>query len=360
MIPLRPSSAHVWTKCPGQPTMVSRLPPEVPSDPAREGTCAAWVAEMVLTNQVPNAAAMLGRSHENGWLVTDEMVAYIAKYVDHVRSHGGQISVERKVRLNQWVEGTPDAFAVLGDGGILRADDLKYGFGIVEAYRNPQVSVYVGAILRHLVARGVIIKQIVIGIYQPRAWHPAGIYRTWTCTPEQLMAFVAEIEAAIPATQVSDPVLVPGSHCDYCPAAATCAAVTHENYRIHEAIASSTQRHMSGEELSRELAFLELAQDMLDARTTAVHAEAEARMKRAQHIPGWHMEERRGNRRWKVPAPVVKALTGIDPEVKKMVTPSELERLGASPVAVRAITELPIIKPALKRIPPGYYKGLFK
>jgi hypothetical protein len=360
MIPLRPSSAHVWTKCPGQPTMVSRLPPEVPSDPAREGTCAAWVAEMVLTGQVPDAAAMLGRSHENGWLITDDMVAYIAKYVEQVRSHGGKVSVERKVRLNRWVEGTPDAFAVLDADGVLRADDLKYGFGIVEPYRNPQVSIYVAAILRHLTSRDVIIRRVVIGIYQPRAWHPAGVYRTWACTPEQLMEFVHEIEATIPDTQVENPKLTAGSHCDHCPAAATCAAVAHENYRVFEHVASDTQRHMSGDELARELSFLQLAQDMLDARTTAVYAEAEARMKQAQHIPGWHMEERRGQRRWKVPAPVVKALTGIDPEVKKMVTPAELERLGASPVVVKAITELPLIKPKLTRIPPGYYKGLFK
>ena len=353
MIPLRPSSAHIWTQCPGQPTMAGRMPPETPSDAAREGTCAAWVAEMMLTGQpVP-------KQHENGWIVTDDMVSHVTKYVELVRSHGGQISVERKVRLNQWVEGTPDAFAVLDAEGILHADDLKYGFGIVEPYRNPQVSIYVGAILRHLSARGVTIRRVEVGIYQPRAWHPAGVYRTWVCEPHQLMAFVQEIEAAIPATQEANPKLTPGSHCEYCPAAATCPAVAHENYRVYSKVCADTQRHMSQVELGEELAFLELAEDMLKARRTAVNAEAEARLKRAQHIPGWHLGERRGNRRFTVPAKMVRALTGIDPTEPKMVTPAELERKGASPVMVEAITETPIIAPKLERIPPGFYNNLF-
>ena len=354
MIPLRPSSAHMWMHCAGQPTMAGRMPPESPSDAAREGTCAAWVAEMMLTDQpVPT-------QHENGWLVTDDMVSHITKYVELVRSHGGQVHVERKVRLNQWVEGTPDAFAVLDTEGVLYADDLKYGFGIVEPYRNPQISIYAASILRYLSSRDVIIRRVEIGVYQPRAWHPAGAYRTWVIEPHQLMAFVHEIEAAIPATQAANPVLTPGRHCEYCPAASTCAAVTHENYRIYQTVCADTQRHMSSEELARELGFLELAEDMLKARRTAVNAEAEARLKRAQHIPGWHLGERRGNRRFTVSAEVVRALTGVDVEVKKMVTPAEAERMGASPVMLKAITEVPIIAPKLERIPPGFYNNLFR
>ncbi len=204
------------------------------------------------------------------------------------------------------------------------------------------------------------IRQVIIGIYQPRAWHPAGVYRTWVCHPEQLMAFVAEIEAVIPATQVPSPRCTPGSHCEHQPCAATCAAVAHENYHIHEHLAADTQRHMSTPELAEELAFLERAEDLLKARSTAVKAEAEARIKRAEHIPGWHLEERRGNRRWKVGAAVIKAITGIDPTVAKMVTPAEVERLGAAPAAVQLLTESPLIAPMLKRVPPGYYKAMFE
>jgi hypothetical protein len=72
------------------------------------------------------------------------------------------------------------------------------------------------------------------------------------------------------------------------------------------------------------------------------------------------MEERRGTRRFKVGPEIVKVLTGVDPETKKMVTPAELERMGASPQVVKLITETPTLKPALKKVPPGYYTSLFK
>lgn len=357
---LRPSSSHIWTKCAAMPLMSSRVPPGDVGDPAREGTCAAWVAEMVLTGAVSTAADMVGQSHENGWLVEPDMAQHIQKYVDRVRSYGGEIHTERKVRLNQHIAGTPDAFAVLGSDHVLIVDDLKYGFGLVEPYQNPQVCIYAGAILRMLTARGVRVDRVVIGIYQPRAWSPAGIHRIWSCYPEELMSFVQTIEEAGNAAQNPNAPATPGAHCEYCDAAATCAANAAENYRVYERNASQQQRHMTVEELAKELDFLEMASDMLKGRKSAVEAEAAARMKRAETIPGWHMEQRAGQRRFTVPAATVRALTGLDPEVPKMVTPAELERMGASDAVVARITETPRTAPRLKKVAPGYYANLFK
>ena len=47
-IETRPSAAHRWTKCSAAPLFASRAGPQPTSDPAREGTCAAWVAELML------------------------------------------------------------------------------------------------------------------------------------------------------------------------------------------------------------------------------------------------------------------------------------------------------------------------
>lgn len=357
---LRPSASHIWRHCAAMPTMASRVPTEVPGDPAREGTCAAWVAEMVLTGAVSTAADLVGKSHENGWLVEPDMAQRIQKYVDLVRSYGGEIHTERKVRLNEHIAGTPDAFAIMGSDGVLIVDDLKYGFGLVEPFENEQVSIYAGAILRMLTRKGVHIKRVVIGIYQPRAWSPAGIHRTWSCFPEELMAFVAKIEEAGRAAQNPDAPATPGAHCEYCPAAATCAANAAENYRVYDRLATQVQRHMTAEEMAEELTFLEIASDMLKGRKSAVEAEATARMKRAETIPGWHMEQRAGHRRFRVSAATVKALTGIDPEVPKMVTPAELERMGANETVVARLSETPRTAPRLKKVPPGYYANLFK
>ena len=356
---LRPSSAHVWTKCAIQPLMASRMPPEVPSDPAREGTCAAWLAEMVLTKQAPTAADMIGAIHENGWVVDAEMAYHIQPYIDKVRSHGGTVHTERKVILNQHIKGTPDAFAVLDAEGVLRVDDLKYGYLIVEPFQLPQTAIYTGAILRMLTARDVVIRRVVIGIYQPRSWHPAGIYRTWVTNPEELMAFVRWIEAQGELCQNPNAMATPGEHCEYCPAASTCAAVAHEGYRVHSMLVAETQRHMSATEAVNELAFLDMIEKMISGRKKAVEAEVEARIQKAEHFPGWHLEERRGNRRFKFDPLMVRITTGVDPRAMKVVSPAELERMGADPAKVALVSEMPRIAPKLKRVSKNYYANLF-
>lgn len=335
------------------------MPPEVPGDPAREGTCAAWVAEMVLTGQAKTTAELVGKSHENGWVVTPDMAQHIAKYVDSLRACGGTMHVERKVRLNKHIAGTPDGYAVLDPQAILKVKDLKYGYEIVEPYRNTQVSIYAGAILRGLVARGVVINRVEISIYQPRAWHPLGVDRVWVIRPEELMAFVHEIEAAGERCQNPMALAQPGDHCHYCPAASTCAANAHEVYRIAAHVTAGQQRHMRPDEMAEELKFLTTASEMITGRLKAVRTEAEARVGRGERIPGWHMESGAGQRRWKLPAATVKALTGMDLSSDATITPAEAERRGMNVDLVKSLTETPRLTPKLKPIPAGFYTQLF-
>lgn len=354
MIHLRPSSAHVWTKCALSPRLMALAPPEEPSDPAREGTCAAWVAEMVLRGERTDCAAMINEAHENGWVVDVPMARYVQGYVDTVRSYGGQIDVERKVRLNGHIAGTPDSFAILADD-TLRVDDLKYGFEIVEP-TTPQIHIYGGALVRQLAARDVKIRRVILGVYQPRAFHPSGIHRTITMWPEDFMRKVHEIERAGEAAQRDDAMATPGLHCRRCSGAARCSAVTHEVYKCHTVMLNGQQRPMTPRELAQEMEFLELAEALLKGRKDAIEAEASAR---SEAIPGWHKERGRGQRRWKVDASMVRMVTGIDPTAGKMVTPAELERMGAAPELVEHLTETPLTKAKWKRVPEGYYAALF-
>ena len=66
-IETRPSAAHRWTKCSAAPLFASRAGPQPTSDPAREGTCAAWVAELLLTDQ-PVEVGMMHRGHSGSGL----------------------------------------------------------------------------------------------------------------------------------------------------------------------------------------------------------------------------------------------------------------------------------------------------
>jgi len=358
MIQLRPSAAGIWANCAAYPYLAERLPPEPPSDPAMEGTCAAWLAEMVLTGQAETCRDMLGQTHpENGWVVDVEMARHIQGYVDTVRSYGGRIDVERKVRLNEMIEGTPDATAIVKDK-LLIVDDLKYGFDPVEPL-SEQVVIYAGAILRRASRYNITIGEVRLGIYQPRAYHPSGTHRTIALWPEELMRRVKWIEEAGQRAQHPAPMATPGAHCEYCPAAAICSAVAHENYRIYHRMIAQQARHMTPTEAANELAFLDLAEDMLKARKRAVHAECEARLAKGERIPGWMRHSGKGQRRWKAKAATVKMLTGIDPQGGSMITPAEMERRGADPAVVSLLTETPNTKAKLVRVPDGYYEKLF-
>ena len=358
MIQLRPSSSSIWANCAAMPRFAATLPEPEPTDPAREGTCAAWVAEMVLTGQAERASDMIGASHENGWLVDSEMVHHIQNYVDLLRSRGGRIIAESFVRLNEMIAGTPDAIAVVDDEGVLYGDDLKYGYSPVDPYRNTQVSIYVAAVLATL---NVPIKNVVIGIYQPRSMHPDGIYRKWETTPAELMKFVEWIKERGHECQDTESVATPGRHCEYCPAAASCTALAQSVYSGFDVMRSTRQTHLDGKKLAQELDFLKQMEKMVKARVSAIESETIARMSAGDYIPGWGMEERVGKRKFTASPTDIALATGIDPyEEQKLCTPAELERRGAPKEIVARMSTQPRISPKLTKRGDDHFKRLFE
>jgi len=364
IIPCRPSASHRWTECLRSARFALELPEQEPNDPAREGTCAAWVAEMVLTGQAEKTDDLIDASHENGWLVDVQMVHDVQKYIDHLRAHGGSIEAERKVYLNPMIEGTPDAYAVVNNTTLI-ADDLKYGYKIVEPYRNTQVAIYAAALLKMLNHHGVIIDKIIIGIYQPRASHPEGIYRTWELTPNALMEFVAWIEGRAHAAQDVSCKATPGVHCMHCQAAHKCDALDRTNYRNYDVISGDSMVDMPPEMIAHKLDFYKKAKAMMDAAASALETEAKSRMKRSEHIPGYGFEDQYGRKVFTASADVIKALTGVDPYASpKLATPAEIVRRSKNKKQAEKFiarhTSRPRIPPKLVKRAPDYYTKLFK
>ena len=356
MIDLRPSSSGIWTVCALAPHLWQGVA-DVETDAAREGTCAAWLAETCVRED-RDPIDMLDVQHPNGWVVDNEMVYHIQGYVDRLRSYDGVVDVERKVRLNAYIAGTPDAFAVVRDDRLV-VDDLKYGYRAVDP-TSPQMFIYAGAILRRLLSRqDVKIKQVTLGIYQPRIYHPSGPYRSVTMWPEEIMSYVHEIELAAERVQQPSPIATPGGHCRYCKAAGVCSAAANALYDAYETMRLGQERDLTIDEIGRELEFLGLVDDLVTARKTAIKAEATTRLDRGERIPGWHMQHGSGRRKWSASADTVHLMTGVDPTDTTMVTPAELERRGANRRVVRNLTETVKTAPSLKRIPQGYFAAMF-
>jgi len=337
---LPPSSSHRWTNCALAVPASQAYPDEPEGDEAREGTCAAWLAQIVLTGHAANTAAAIGATHENGWMVTAEMARDVQEYVDLIHKRGGTTSCEAFVTLSTdpLIAGTTDLTATIASIPTLYVDDLKYGRKIVEVRKNTQLVIYAAAILRKY-APGTF-NLVQLGIYQPRAFHRAGVYRKWVVSVAEIERMAAEIIEAGRRAYGPNPIGTPGDWCTYCPIATRCEALAQTNYARISVVHSQSHRDMTPLEISRELDFLEEAEATLKARRKAVTAEAEQRA-RSERIPNYGLEMGTGQKRFKADRVTVRMMTGIDPVEEKMCTPAELIRRGASKDVVAALSIVP-------------------
>lgn len=186
---LSPSAASRWLACPGSVALESTCPDES-SEYADEGTAAHFLGSECLTHN-RNAADYIGRTiaitpeGEGAWLadapantrqfdVDADMAEHVQKYLDYVRSLGGELLIEQRLSISfitgeADAEGTSDAVVLLGDELIVV--DLKYGRGVkVDADNNEQLSIYGAAALEEF---GIIgdFDRVRMVIHQPRLNH---------------------------------------------------------------------------------------------------------------------------------------------------------------------------------------------
>lgn len=255
---LSPSGARRWMACAGSLAMEAGIP-DRGSEFADEGTAAHFLASECLEGE-HDAKFFLGQQIEVGadetcWLgmtgqvgarvfeVDADMCREVQKYIDAVReaAQGGELHVEQ--RLPIFGGAIPDQFgtsdAVIVGGTVLHVMDLKYGQGVqVFAEENEQLMLYALGALDEFDALGSI-DTVRMTVAQPRLNH----FDTWECTVEHLRAFeqraiAAGQRALLLADMYKDGPngilkadLVPGDHCKFCKAKATCPSLTDKVLR---------------------------------------------------------------------------------------------------------------------------------
>lgn len=358
MIQLRPSSAFKWSNCALNPHFEAAAGPEEVTDAAREGTCAAWVAECVLRGDAYSADDLVGRNHENGWLVNLDMAYYVQKYINHVRSRGGTVSAEQRVVICAFIQGTLDSSSVSYTSDTLYVDDLKFGMDPVDVFENPQLVLYGGGEYLRL-GRPAHIRKVRLGIYQPRAFHHEGPYRYWDMEIDELMMQLHHLIDRGQAVQQPGALATPGAWCRRCTGAKGCEALAHSIYRGGEFITKSAHyRELTDEELAAELDAINLLAKLLKARRSAIEPDAESRL-RSKGLRGYVLKERKGNRAFKYAPEVIKAMTGVDPFDNSMCTPAELERRGARPDMVEFLSERPSLPKKMERLDDKEMRRMF-
>lgn len=241
-----PSASEMWLNCSG--SLIANMQARQDGDnkgnqAAAEGTVAHEMAEIWLkTGRKP--IEYIGEIRKVGEFdveVTEEMLAYVADYVNWCNDQDGDKFVEVKVDFSHLTpvpnqKGTSDHVCCADKK--LTITDLKYGMGVkVEAENNTQLQIYALGVL-HDYGFLYDFETVEMRICQPRLNH----FSTWEISIEQLLKFGEYVkERAIAAWQPDAPRTPSEKGCLWCKVKAQCPAKAREmEAMIDEVFADDT------------------------------------------------------------------------------------------------------------------------
>lgn len=296
--------------CPGSLALEDALP-ETTSSYADEGSAAHWVASEVLEGRLTLEGAVgqvwIPKFGPNKVPITESMVEHVQTYIDTVRTYGGELLVEQRVRYGDWLGVSDDEAFGTSDAVILEDEritivDLKFGMGVrVFAENNPQLMLYaLGALYEYEMLGDFKRARMVIS--QPRLGH----LDEWECDVRDLMKFALEAREAVKAARVKDAPLNPHEYdCRFCKAKATCpalaaevrAAVTPSPAVTPEDFDDLTTTAIPHDDVRLGVAMSKV--ELVEHWCKAIRAEVERRLFAGQDVPGFKLVEgKRGNRAW--------------------------------------------------------------
>jgi hypothetical protein len=326
--------------------------PEADTPASMEGDAAHWVACREASGQV----TALGAAAPNGLTVSDEMAEGAEIYADHLRSLRSVCdergwALERRlscavVHPDNW--GTPDALGYEPATNTLHVVDYKFGHRFVAEFENWQLIDYAAGALVGLQGNGINAQScnVALHIVQPRNYHRDGPIRTWRTTAAELAAsYIPRLMTAATAAMRDDAPCVTGPECDYCPGRHACEAAQRAGFAACEISTGSLPLEMPPEAAARELALLQRAADMIEARRTGLVGQLLAACKAGVRVPGFHAEQGLGRERWARPLPEVLALgqmLEIDLAKPGAITPKQAIKAGVPAEVVQAYSETPL------------------
>lgn len=228
-----PSASEMWLNCSG--SLIANMQARQAGDnkgsqAAADGTVAHEMAEIWLkTGKKPiEYVGEIRKVDGFDVEVTEDMLAYVADYVNWCNDQDGDKFVEVKVNFSHLTpvpnqKGTSDH--VCCTDKKLTITDLKYGMGVkVEAENNTQLQIYALGVL-HDYGFLYDFETVEMRICQPRLNH----FSTWEISIEQLLKFGEYVkERAIEAWQPDAPRTPSEKGCLWCKVKAQCPAKARE------------------------------------------------------------------------------------------------------------------------------------
>lgn len=314
---LAPSSAHIWTECPGSVQMQALYPDADESPEAREGTAAHWyVSEVLLGRDVA-----VGALAPNGVPVTAEMVdcaqGLLVDVRDTMRAHpGASLYVEQRVYMPivhkaNW--GTPDVTLVDAAHRFLAVWDYKYGHRYVDAVGNLQLADYaIGALTEAAPCVEWPDWNVAMSIAQPRNYHASGPIREW-CTDGGVLLdeYVPRLYEAAQLAVSPNPATRSNAHCRDCSAVHACETAQRAGALSLDVAGRVTPVDLPPHAVGLELRLIDDALTRLGARKTGLEEMALGLIRGGTSVPFLTTEYTTGREKWTVPAGEVFALAEI-------------------------------------------------
>lgn len=369
--PLPPSGGFQWRYCPGSIVMQALAMAAGQTAASIEGDAAHWTAEQLYHGVT--ASSLVGKPAPNGHVITEEIIKHVMIFVETIRA-----IVERYPDAEVWIEyttaidsvhpdcwGTFDCAIYIPSLKLLYILDLKYGWGIVEAFDNEQLNLYGLGFVEELITKHRRpVDNIKVGIVQPRAYHSEGSVRIVDLPKQDLIPFRAEmIEAAKLAVTPGAPCKT-GTHCKNCDARYMCPALRHAVDHGLDFIDSAQPEELSPEDLGQYLHILRNYSKLFSARLKSLESRAEALIELGQPVLGHSIGPGRGSRDWNRPDDEMKMigqLIEVPFSKEVMLSPNQVENLGVAKDIVAQYTKTIRGKPKLLTVDPSILaKRIFK
>lgn len=295
--PIGASSMDRWSQCPGSVRLSKGLP-STQSAYAQAGTIAhTKAAKWLVLDMEP--VFPLDKDGREMRMAVKEYVYDCKKYITEIALDMGAVwGVEEKVDLSSVYPGcfgTADFWCYWPWLKKLIVLDFKYGAGVfVSVIDNLQAQYYaLGVLVKH---PEFDVKEIEIGISQPRCMTDGDTFRTVTLTKmELLFDFKPRLIEAATRTAVVDAPLVPGDHCRWCPAGdnRVCPAVK-ELVVVQSKQEFVDNRAYDPLELKRALD----QRPAMRAYLSALDEFAYRELEKGAEIPGYKLVAKRPQRYW--------------------------------------------------------------
>jgi hypothetical protein len=328
---------------------------------AEEGTAAHWVLEQFIINKhMPEVNAQA----PNGVLVTDEMQVYAQRLLGII---GDKVEIvpEMQVETSKLGHGIQDGTADMHwvpqtETNVL---DYKFGHAPVEVIGNTQLLIYAWGVAERYNMHATD-HPINLHIYQPRASHIRGTFRTWTITRKELNERIGLIQRAAANCQVPNPLYTAGVHCKYCPGMAGCAAFREATENVLNA-ESSLAPAKTPEEIAMSIKILRLASGRIYQRLAALEAVATEMISSNKPIPGFMIQPGRGKTKFSMPVDKLKSMgdmlgVKLTKSKESAITMAQFEKLGLPDEVRQSLLTQESGAPKLVLNDESYLKEIFK